>query len=40
MDPTACFTYGSLMSEDIMSAVSGVCAAYCSATLDATVATR
>ena len=34
MDPTACFTYGSLMSEDIMSAVSGVCAAYCSAMLD------
>ena len=34
MDPTACFTYGSLMSEDIMSAVSGVCAAYCSAKLD------
>ena len=33
-DPTACFTYGSLMSEDIMSAVSGVRSAHCSATLD------
>lgn len=32
--PTACFTYGSLMSEDIMSAVAGVRAAHCSATLD------
>lgn len=31
---TACFTYGSLMSEDIMSAVTGVHAAHCSATLD------
>ena len=34
IDPTACFTYGSLMSEDIMSAVSGVRSAHCSATLD------
>ena len=34
MDPTACFTYGSLMSEDIMSAVAGVRAAHCGATLD------
>lgn len=33
-DPTACFTYGSLMSEDIMSAVTGVRAAHCGATLD------
>mgnify|MGYP006188597783 FL=1 len=33
-DPSACFTYGSLMSEDIMSAVTGVSAAHCSATLD------
>ena len=32
--PTACFTYGSLMSADIMSAVTGVRAAHCSATLD------
>lgn len=31
---TACFTYGSLMSEDIMSAVSGVRAARCGARLD------
>jgi gamma-glutamylcyclotransferase (GGCT)/AIG2-like uncharacterized protein YtfP len=34
MDPTACFTYGSLMSEDIMSTVTGIRAAHCSATLD------
>jgi gamma-glutamylcyclotransferase (GGCT)/AIG2-like uncharacterized protein YtfP len=33
-DVTACFTYGSLMDEDIMSAVAGVRAAPCSATLD------
>lgn len=33
-DSTACFTYGSLMSEEIMSAVAGVRAAHCSATLD------
>lgn len=33
-DVTACFTYGSLMDEEIMSAVAGVRAAHCSATLD------
>ena len=33
-NPTACFTYGSLMSADIMRAVTGVRAAHCSATLD------
>ena len=33
-DVSACFTYGSLMSGDIMSAVTGVRAAHCSATLD------
>lgn len=32
--PTACFTYGSLMDEDIMSTVAGVRAAHCGATLD------
>lgn len=34
MDPTARLTYGSLMSEDIMSTVTGIRAAHCSATLD------
>ena len=33
-EPTHCFTYGSLMCEDIMGAVSGVRSAHCSATLD------